>query len=118
MTSAAERPGDRVSRYGGEEFAVLLPGTDQRGALLVADRIISGINEMAIKHSAAARGTVSVSVGIASGDGQNPNSLVRLADEALYAAKRDGRACARAATVWLPSESLASDLGVEAAELV
>ncbi len=108
LATAMKRPGDHVSRYGGEEFAVLLPGTDQRGALLVANRIIMGIAEMAIEHMGAPSSAVSVSVGVAGGDGRNPAALVRLADGALYAAKRGGRACVRAAETWLPSESLAT----------
>ena len=62
LAAATKRPGDHVSRYGGEEFSVLLPGTDQRGALLVADRIIAGIAGMAIEHRGAASNAVSVSV--------------------------------------------------------
>jgi len=107
LAAGANRPGDRVSRYGGEEFAVLLPATDQRGALRVADRVLAAIACLAIEHSNAPSGVVSVSVGIACGDGNDPAGLVRSADGALYAAKRGGRACARAAEVWLPSESFA-----------
>ena len=115
LAAATKRPGDHVSRYGGEEFAVLLPGTDQRGALLVADRIIAGMAGMAIEHRGAASNAVSVSVGVASGDGTNPAALVRLADGALYAAKRGGRSCARAAEVRLVSESFGTAIEAGAA---
>ena len=107
LAAGAKRPGDHVSRYGGEEFAVLLPATDQRGALLVADRLLAAISRLAIEHGNAPGGALSVSVGVACGDGSDPAGLVRSADGALYAAKRGGRACARAAEVWLPLESCA-----------
>ncbi len=107
LAAGVKRPGDRVSRYGGEEFAVLLPATDLRGALLVADRVLAAMSRLAIEHSNAPGGIVSVSVGVACSDRNDPAGLVRSADGALYAAKRGGRACARAAEVWLPSETFA-----------
>ena len=107
LAASSKRPGDCVCRYGGEEFAVLLPATDQSGALLVADRVLSAISGLAIEHSSAPSGIVSVSIGVACGHGKDPAGLVRSADGALYAAKRGGRACAKAAEVWLPSESFA-----------
>jgi len=105
LAASARRPGDRVSRYGGEEFAVLLPATDQHSALLVADGILAAIAGLAIEHRGAPSGVVSASVGVACGDGSDPAGLVRSADAALYAAKRDGRACVKSADVSPPSGS-------------
>jgi diguanylate cyclase (GGDEF)-like protein len=74
---------DSVARVGGEEFAVLLPGSDLEGTRALADRV----------HRALAdAGTVTVSVGIAaSAPGHDADMLLRLADDALYRAKREGR---------------------------
>ena len=107
LAANAKRPGDTVARYGGEEFALLLPATDVEGALLVAQRILAGLAGMAMEHAGAPCGTLSLSVGVASGDGRDPAALVRGADQALYRAKRAGRGRAMAAEAWPPSESLA-----------
>ena len=109
LAANARRPGDTVSRYGGEEFAVLLPHTDLGGALLVANRILSSLAELAMPHADAASGFVSLSVGVACGDGKDSAALVGEADRFLYEAKRAGRCCVRHADVWLLSESLARE---------
>lgn len=92
----ARRPTDLVSRYGGEEFAVILPDTDAQGAVMVAERMRAAVQAMELMHagSEVAR-VVTVSAGVAAhtphrGEA-NPQRLVQAADAALYQAKRLGR---------------------------
>lgn len=90
---AANTPGF-AARLGGEEFALVLPGLDEGGALGVADRVCAAVRDLAIAHEGATRGHVTVSIGVA---GLVPRTaevdqlLLRSADAALYAAKSLGR---------------------------
>jgi diguanylate cyclase (GGDEF)-like protein len=92
----AVRPLDLASRYGGEEFALILPDMDCDTACAVAEEIRLAVMALAIAHGANGAGDhVTLSVGVAShipgeADG-NPDRLLGAADEALYAAKRLGR---------------------------
>lgn len=91
--SGAVRGGDTVA-HGGEEFAVVLPDADLRVALQVAERIRAAIRAQAIPHEGSAHGVVTASVGVAANGGDGPASweeLVKVADGALYEAKRGGR---------------------------
>jgi diguanylate cyclase (GGDEF)-like protein len=86
------RPTDLVARFGGDEFAVLLdPMPDLAGALEVAERIrkeVSGCKQVD-GHDL----TVGVSVGVAtSRDASSASELLRNSDQAMYSAKRNGRA--------------------------
>lgn len=84
---------DVACRYGGEEFAVLLPHTAKGNALVVADRITGCVRDMRLEADGAVA-TVTVSLGIASTRDVAANEaeeLVRCADVALYEAKRLGR---------------------------
>jgi diguanylate cyclase (GGDEF)-like protein len=89
------RPDDFLARYGGEEFAVILPRTDLSGAEAIADRLRSNVESLGIQHPAsAAGGFVTISQGLACAvpaPASAPSSLIALADEALYEAKRCGR---------------------------
>jgi diguanylate cyclase (GGDEF)-like protein len=79
-----------VSRYGGDEFAVLLVETSRAGAQLYADRIC----QIVARHSFSQGRTVTASVGVAGlpdDEAASGEELVKLADEALYAAKRSGK---------------------------
>ncbi|OAF15338.1 sensor domain-containing diguanylate cyclase [Bradyrhizobium neotropicale] len=92
----ADRPLDLASRYGGEEFALILPELDCEAACAVAEEIRSAVMALQIAHGANGAGDhVTLSVGVAShvpgeGDG-GPDRLLGSADQALYAAKRLGR---------------------------
>lgn len=97
LRGAAIRPLDFAARVGGEEFAVVLANTDERGAAAVADQIRSAMHQLAIPHMIDGDDTiVTVSIGCAStvphGD-QPPRALLEQADTALYAAKHNGRDC-------------------------
>ena len=94
-----DRPADVASRYGGEEFAVILPQTDAAGALLVAEHIRAKIKALNIVFDPESvdclpNSMVTISLGIASvvpGPDNDAATLVLAADEALYDSKRRGR---------------------------
>ena len=85
------RETDLVARYGGEEFAVILPAAALPKAKEVAERLLSSIEKKQhIFEGQALRVTVSVGVATAV-KGDDADSLVRKADDALYSAKHNGR---------------------------
>ena len=88
------RPGDLAARFGGEEIAVLLPGTDAAGAVQVAEDMRACVRALAIRHEASPHDIITLSAGVAcwrSGQPATPVWLVGVADAALYAAKARGR---------------------------
>jgi diguanylate cyclase (GGDEF)-like protein len=63
--ATAQRPGDLAARFGGEEFALLLPNTDARGAKIIAERVRAAVIALAIPHAGnSARQVVTIGVGI------------------------------------------------------
>jgi diguanylate cyclase len=85
---------DITARYGGDEFAVLLPDTALRQALTVADHIRRAVmsKELKKKSTGEMLGRVTVSIGVSMLEpGDNTDSLIERADVCLYAAKRAGR---------------------------
>jgi diguanylate cyclase (GGDEF)-like protein len=95
LRDGLRRDGDRVSRYGGEEFALLLADTDCQAACAVAERLRLAVEQLDFPHpTAPGIGRVSVSIGIAAmvpNDEQLCYILVAQADLALYSAKDAGR---------------------------
>ncbi len=92
LLSDGAREYDSVGRLGGEEFGVLLPEVDVAGATMVAERIRTMVSERPLGPPGV--GHVTISIGVALGPlspVDNEDALLRRADEALYAAKREGR---------------------------
>lgn len=89
--AAAVRGGDLASRYGGEEFALVLPGAEETTAVAVADRLRRRVEAMVWEVPVPGdRITVSIGVATAVG-GFDSHALLARADVALYRAKRSGR---------------------------
>lgn len=92
---AVKRPADTAFRYGGEEFAVVLPYTEEQGAIIVAEEIHEQIRDLQIlHHSSQVDQIVSLSSGASSiipDTSSSPHTLISTADNALYDAKLKGR---------------------------
>lgn len=90
-----KRPGDLICRYGGEEFAVILPETPKNGAVFLAEAMCAQIEGMRIPHQKSPISRfVTISLGVASAlpnHNSSPKELIAAADSALYAAKSEGR---------------------------
>ncbi|MBA54634.1 MAG: hypothetical protein CMK89_09280 [Pseudomonadales bacterium] len=93
MRNCLRRPSDSLFRYGGEEFSVVLPDTDEAGARHTGDRVMSAIRKLAIPHSESPFKHVTVSIGVAVAKNANieAEDFIQIADQALYQAKRKGR---------------------------
>ena len=87
---------DNMFRFGGEEFMIILPATNQKEALIVAERIRSKIAEAAIK---TIKGSVKVTISIGVSEyGENhpaPGEFIESVDRTMYDAKKAGRNCVR-----------------------
>jgi diguanylate cyclase (GGDEF)-like protein/putative nucleotidyltransferase with HDIG domain len=85
------RESDAHARIGGEEFAILLPGTDEQGAYLAAERL----RRVVAEACSGLPGELTISVGVATfpQHGREGDSLMRAADQAVYMAKQRGRDC-------------------------
>ncbi|WLG92375.1 sensor domain-containing diguanylate cyclase [Pseudomonas cucumis] len=94
LKGCCHRKADLAVRYGGEEFAVLLPDTDIHGALNIAEQIRRSVMDKNIIHSGSPTGYVTVSLGCYSFVPTGYDStemLIKRADAALYQAKHSGR---------------------------
>jgi len=99
IQDVVSRPGDLVARFGGEEFAVILPNTSAAGAFQLAQDICAIMRSRQLPHSGNPCGVVTISIGcgtLVPELGQHALTLIDCADQALYQAKRSGRdrACA------------------------
>jgi diguanylate cyclase len=84
---------DVPCRYGGEEFAVILPATDVAGACVVAERIRKAV-EATVINSVGKTLQVTCSLGLSQVQtGDDPAKIIRRADDALYKSKKEGRNC-------------------------
>lgn len=97
LSRVLNRARDLVARYGGEEFTVVLPDTDEDGAMQVAEAMRAEVEALAVEHaySGVAR-HVTISLGVSTLVPElstTTGSLIHAADRALYQAKRAGRNC-------------------------
>lgn len=99
LKSQMNRATDLVTRFGGEEFAIILPDCGYEGGQAIAERIRSAIADLKMPHGKSAIADhVTISVGLSTcepGSTCNPTILLESADEALYGAKNSGRNCVR-----------------------
>ena len=106
LGSITNRPADLASRYGGEEFAILLPATSLSNTVMLAERLRKKIEKLKIEHSRSSFGIVTVSIGVSCCEpawdftGKTPDEdqkvvfpamLLTAADNALYLSKERGR---------------------------
>ncbi|MEQ6884876.1 GGDEF domain-containing protein [Salicola sp. Rm-C-2C1-2] len=89
--NAQIRSCDQGFRYGGEEFAIVLPHTGQEAANQVAERLRRALREHPMRYAGRAM-AITASIGVAAlGDDDDPDELLQATDTALYAAKNSGR---------------------------
>ena len=95
LAESVMRPDDFVTRYGGEEFVVVLPSTNEKGARVMAEKILENVRACGIPHKKnKAANCVTVSIGVTTAnvdleyDGED---YIKRADEALYMSKGNGR---------------------------
>lgn len=96
LKAVPQRPGDFVSRYGGEEFVCILSDTHFQGAMFLAEQICQDIAQLAITHdSSTVVPYLTVSVGVQTVEGGlntlTPDTLFTMCDKQLYLAKAKGR---------------------------
>jgi diguanylate cyclase (GGDEF)-like protein len=101
----ALRAGDFAARNGGEEFALILPGTDASTGYLIAERVRAAIADITLPGISV---SVTASLGVAGfpEHASTPEHLERLADAALYVAKRSGRNRSECADPTIETEAL------------
>jgi diguanylate cyclase (GGDEF)-like protein len=97
VISAAARTTDKVARFGGEEFVVLLREIDEAGVMLFADRVRAAVAGAPIDtaRSGPVHVTISIGLALASEHDRDIEDLIERADRGLYAAKSAGRNCVR-----------------------
>lgn len=107
VTGSLHRAGDVLARFGGEEFALVLPGLDAAGAVVVAERLLEAVRTVTVRQAAGWQ--LSVSVGTATWAPGHPETkavqLLTRADQALYAAKHAGKDRAVSSAALSPTTS-------------
>ena len=97
LDKLVNRPTDIVARYGGEEFVIVLSETDLNGCTLIAERVRMEVESLGILHKKSSISKyVTISAGCSTSipnKDEDPTSLIRLADDALYRSKKKGRNC-------------------------
>ncbi|GEM44367.1 diguanylate cyclase domain-containing protein [Deinococcus cellulosilyticus] len=95
LKSTFQRAGDCCARFGGEEFAVILPHTTAEQAQVMAERLLQNVRDLQLEHLESLIGPMlTISMGVVSAQitlDITPEMLVHLADEALYESKDSGR---------------------------
>jgi len=95
LFNSITRADDFAARYGGEEFVVVLPNTDEKGARLIAEKLLDNIRKCNITHEKNdAAKCLTISIGAATGKvlhTHNSDDFVKKADEMLYKSKQEGR---------------------------
>jgi diguanylate cyclase (GGDEF)-like protein len=95
LRSTFNRPGDLAARYGGEEFVLVLADTNEEGAVRLAEKLRTKIEDLAIPHRGSPIGSrLTISLGVATvvpTPRGGAEELIARADAALYAAKQEGR---------------------------
>jgi diguanylate cyclase (GGDEF)-like protein/PAS domain S-box-containing protein len=103
MKATFRRPGELPARYGGDEFAVILPNCGSNLGITMAERLLRAMKEAGVAHpSSEVAPCITLSIGIASGcaeDGITAEVLIQAADNALYLSKEQGRNRVTASTV-------------------
>jgi diguanylate cyclase (GGDEF)-like protein len=111
IASTLQRHSDVAARFGGEEFAVILPDTELEAAIRVAESIRQAVASMNLPHSGNPDGVQTISVGVAAGVPQGNGSVTALltaSDHALYRAKYLGRNRVEGAVAAMPRVELST----------
>ncbi|MBE9221167.1 diguanylate cyclase [Cyanobacterium stanieri LEGE 03274] len=97
LGATVKRAGELVSRFGGEEFIIILPHTSSQDAIALGELIQKNIKHLALKHEYSdVSDQVTLSIGIATTIPSQDHlwsNLIELVDQALYLAKKNGRNC-------------------------
>lgn len=103
MSQRLRRATDSIARYGGEEFSIVLPNVPPDAAAGLAQELRLAVRAAGIEHRGSPGDSIlTISIGVASiipSDRSSPTELIRMADEALYRAKRGGRDTVESVTI-------------------
>ena len=94
LSASVMRPEDFAARYGSEEFAVVLPNTNENGARVIAKKIIENVHACGIPHKKSDAGRITVSIGVTTAHvdlAYDGSDFIKRAEEALHISKENGR---------------------------